>query len=83
MSAVLISYSSVSSIMDQVRVANVVTEFAAGKGFGFLFSNHGDVALRGFEGPLGPSVPVKQLPIAHMIVPKQEKASNICYVPYP
>ena len=34
----------------QVLAANVVRELAAGKGF--LFSDHGDVALRGFEDPV-------------------------------
>jgi class 3 adenylate cyclase len=35
---------------DQILVSNVVRELAAGKGF--LFSDHGDVELRGFEDPV-------------------------------
>jgi class 3 adenylate cyclase len=34
----------------EILVANVVKELAAGKGF--LFADRGDVALRGFEGPV-------------------------------
>lgn len=34
----------------QILVSNVVRELAAGKGF--LFSDHGDVVLRGFEDPV-------------------------------
>jgi class 3 adenylate cyclase len=34
----------------QILVSNVVRELAAGKGF--LFSDHGDVELRGFEDPV-------------------------------
>jgi len=34
----------------RVLVSNVVRELAAGKGF--LFSDRGDVALRGFEDPV-------------------------------
>ena len=34
----------------QILVANVVRELAAGKGF--LFSEQGDVVLRGFEDPV-------------------------------
>ena len=34
----------------QILAANVVRELAAGKGF--LFADHGDVVLRGFEDPV-------------------------------
>jgi len=34
----------------EILVANVVKELAAGKGF--LFADRGEVALRGFEGPV-------------------------------
>ena len=47
---VLAARIAAQPVGEEILVANVVTELAAGKGF--PFADRGEVALRGFEDPV-------------------------------